>query len=581
MNTAANVVNCIRRMLGSIRVRLLLFVVVALAVSLMLAGLNIHVVAGGIMERMRENTIQAEISQICDNLVSQLDSVSIQMNTLQNNSDLSALMSNVVFSMLDEVQIRISFRKTVMTLFTSFPQFKSVGLYSVQDECLMVFSSKSVQDYCGSDAVGWIRDLYKDQRLGEMCFFGGEEVQYGSPLMKHFVGSGQIICTCLKIPSGMLLLAYEEQMLADQYDALAQMNGHSVYIFNREGTILSSSDKAAIRSAYLTPETENLRVYRRTLEHSNLEFACHVPSDTGYAAELESLGSMTVFSLIMAFLATAGGFLLCLNRMMRPISGMAASIAHVERGDYSVHVNAPGSDELSKLARQYNGMLISLQELTDENIRVEQQRRNSELQALRNQINPHFLYNTLNAIKWMAMMEGSKKVADSLAALGGLLSPLLKASNPLCALREEIELSRKYMALMNMRYMAETPMEVHIPEELMDAAVPRLCLQPILENAILHGFAAEKKWGRITICAWESEGYLQIDVLDDGMGMADDAIQRLNARLESGEQSDRIGVINTNMRIRLHYGEDCGLRIMANPDGGLCVRFKMRHLSIG
>src|SRR5699024_3503243 len=84
MNTAANVVNCIRRMLGSIRVRLLLFVVVALAVSLMLAGLNIHVVAGGIMERMRENTIQAEISQICDNLVSQLDSVSIQMNTLQN-----------------------------------------------------------------------------------------------------------------------------------------------------------------------------------------------------------------------------------------------------------------------------------------------------------------------------------------------------------------------------------------------------------------------------------------------------------------------------------------------------------------
>ena len=77
-------------------------------------------------------------------------------------------------------------------------------------------------------------------------------------------------------------------MLADQYDALAQMNGHSVYIFNREGTILSSSDKAAIRSAYLTPETENLRVYRRTLEHSNLEFACHVPSDTGYAAELEA-----------------------------------------------------------------------------------------------------------------------------------------------------------------------------------------------------------------------------------------------------------------------------------------------------
>ena len=88
---------------------------------------------------------------------------------------------------------------------------------------------------------------------------------------------------------------------------------------------------------------------------------------------------------------------------------------------------------------------------------------------------------------------------------------------------------------MDMRYMVQTPMEVHIPEELMNARFRGCACQPILENAILHGFAAEKKWGRIAICAWESEGYLQIDVLDDGMGMADDAIQRLNARLESGE----------------------------------------------
>ena len=102
MNTAANVVNCIRRMLGSIRVRLLLFVVVALAVSLMLAGLNIHVVAGGIMERMRENTIQAEISQICDNLVSQLDSVSIQMNNFTRSFAVHSLYTVYSFGFVSE-----------------------------------------------------------------------------------------------------------------------------------------------------------------------------------------------------------------------------------------------------------------------------------------------------------------------------------------------------------------------------------------------------------------------------------------------------------------------------------------------
>jgi two-component system sensor histidine kinase YesM len=123
-------------------------------------------------------------------------------------------------------------------------------------------------------------------------------------------------------------------------------------------------------------------------------------------------------------------------------------------------------------------------------------------------------------------------------------------------------------------------MEADIPENLMEIAVPRLCLQPILENAVLHGFAAEKKWGSIAVFAYEDEGYLFIDVIDDGVGMDKDAVQKMNARLESGEQSDHIGIVNTNMRIRLHYGEDCGLRVISNPTGGLCVRIKIRRMGI-
>ena len=580
MNIAANIVNRVRSGFSSIRARLLVFFAVALAVSLVFAGLNIHVVAGDIMNRMRENTTQAEVSQICDNLENSLSSVRTQITILQHDINVPSLMNLSVFEELDQVQIKSSFRKTVTSLLTSFPSLRSVGLYSEKSECLMVFSSKSVQSYYTEDTVSWLRESYRSRRLGEMYFFGGTQVQYGSPLMMHFSGNSHVICASIKIPGGILLLAYDEQMLEDQYEALTRINGHSAYIVNGKDTILSSSHRNAVETDYTSPESGELRVYRRKLELGGLEFIYHVPSDTGYTAELENLGSMTVISLIMAFVVTAAVFLVWLNHMMRPVNGISGSMAYVEHGDYSVHVDAPGTDELSKLARQYNGMLVSLQELTDENARVEQQRRSYELQALRNQINPHFLYNTLNTIKWMAMMEGSEKVADSLASLGGLLSPLLKAANPLCTLREEMDLSYKYMSLMNMRYMAETPMEVDIPEDLMEAAVPRLCLQPILENSILHGFAAEKKWGCIAVVAYEDEDYLFIDVLDDGVGMDEEAVQKLNARLESGEQSDHIGVVNTNMRIRLHYGEDCGLNISSNPSGGLCVRIKMRRMRI-
>lgn len=580
MNIAANIVKRVRIGFSSIRARLLVFFAVALAVSLVLAGLNIHVVAGDIMNRMREDSIQAEVSQICDNLENSISSVRTQMSILQHDSNVPPLMNLSVFKNLDQVQIKSSFGKTVASLRTSFPSLRSVGLYSEKDECLMVFSSKSVQSYYSEETVGWIRESYRSRRPGEMYFFGGTQVQYGSPLMMHFFGNSHVICASIKIPGGILLLAYDEQMLADQYEALTRINGHSAYIVNGKGTILSSSHRNAVETDYASPESDELQVYRRKLELGGLEFIYHVPSDTGYTAELENLSGMTAMSLIMAFVVAAAVFLIWLSHMMRPVNGISGSMAYVEHGDYSVHVEAPGSDELSKLARQYNGMLTSLQQLTDENARVEQQRRNYELQALRNQINPHFLYNTLNAIKWMAMMEGNEKVSDSLASLGGLLSPLLRAPNPLCTLREEMDLSYKYMSLMNMRYMAETPMEADIPENLMGIAVPRLCLQPILENAVLHGFAAEKKWGSIAVFAYEDEGYLFIDVIDDGVGMDEEAVQKMNARLESGEQSDHIGIVNTNMRIRLHYGEDCGLRIIANPSGGLCVRIKMRRMEI-
>ncbi len=580
MNIAVSIVDAIRRSFSSIRVRLMMFFIVALALSLALAGFNIHVVAGNIMDRMSENATLAEVSQICDNLQNQLESVRTQMTILQHDSNMSALMNHSIFSRLEQVQIKNSFRKTVTSLLASFPKFKSVGLYSEKDECLMVFSSKSVQSYHADASIGWIRDRHVKQRLGEMVFFSGEEVQYGSPLMMHFFGNSRIICASFKIPGGMLLLAYEEQMLSEQYTALTQINGHSVYIINGENDILSASDRTTVNETYREPDTDDLRIYREKLEISDMTFIYHVAANTGYVAELNDLTRMTTISLVMAFFITAGIFLIWLNRMMRPVSGIGASMVHVERGDYSFPVDAPGSDELSKLARQYNDMLVSLQRLTDENAQAEQKRRTYELQALRNQINPHFLYNTLNTIKWMAMMEGSDKVAECLTSLGGLLSPLLKANNPLCTLREEMDLSYRYMSLMNTRYMVEMPVDADIPEELMDVAVPRLCLQPILENAILHGFAPAKKWGCITISVFEEGGYVFLDVRDDGAGMSRDAIDALNLRLASGEQSERIGIVNTNMRIRLHYGEDCGLHISENPYGGLCVRIRIRRVEI-
>lgn len=577
MNIGASMLNALRRMLGSIRARFLFFFVIALALAIAAAEISLHTAAEDVMANMSERTTRAELNQICDQVQSEVNNLLRQMTILEFDSGTAALMNWPLFSRLEVVEIQRGLRQTAGMLCAGFPSIRSVALCT-NDGTMMVISERSCRVYPADEARSWtFPDEVKRRKKGEVVFMSLNETADSDVMMRNFADVGPMLCVGTPISGGAVLLAFEERLFSDQYMALARLNGRSVSLLDHSGTVLSSSAAETVDRLYAPPEFADVLVYRQAVGASGLEVVYQVRAGDGYLEELHHLSRLTMLALSLAMLLTAGIFLVGLNRMLRPVTGIGVSMQSVEHGDYSMRVDAPGMDELSKLARKYNGMLESLERLTALNAQAEQQRREYELQALRNQINPHFLYNTLNTIKWMAMMEGSTKVADSLGALGGLLAPLIRAENPLCPLSEELELSRRYLSLMNTRYMTVTPLETDIPEALLSAPVPRLCLQPMLENSLIHGFAPRKQWGTILVRARLDGDDLRLDVIDDGAGMAPEAIAELNRRLEAGERSDHVGVVNTAMRLRLHFGRDCGIRVAANPEGGLCVRLMLKY----
>ncbi len=212
-------------------------------------------------------------------------------------------------------------------------------------------------------------------------------------------------------------------------------------------------------------------------------------------------------------------------------------------------------------------MSQSIYELVERNKGAEQEKRQIEISLLQSQLQPHFLYNTLNTIKWMAIAAQAKNVADSITFLSNLLKPIYNNPALVWTLREEIQYLNSYIKVMNIRYGEHIVMEYRLPERLLNANVLRFTLQPIVENAIVHGMEANQVIGTIALEGREEEDKLVLEIEDRGRGISSSELADLQAYLASGDQLTGevprfgIGLLNVQKRIRLHFGENYGLSI--------------------
>ncbi|MEK3723018.1 sensor histidine kinase [Paenibacillus sp. FSL H8-0034] len=257
----------------------------------------------------------------------------------------------------------------------------------------------------------------------------------------------------------------------------------------------------------------------------------------------------------------------------KPLSKLAHSIQVLDSGNLEVRVLLSGAYEIKLLTKHFNQMVLRLRDSIERN-KVERRKKEiARFQALQAQINPHFLFNTLNTIKWTAYMSEAPHVAEMVSKLGRLLEKSFQQHGDLVTIREEVEHLELYLDLQNMRFNNNYTLHLEMPDFLMEKCVPKLTLQPIVENSIRHGFEDGSVQGEIRLKGNIEGTSFQLVIEDNGAGMKSQSTELLLEHSEGPAefQFSGIGLKNVHDRIQLHYGKEYGLSISSQIGVGTAV----------
>jgi two-component system sensor histidine kinase YesM len=219
----------------------------------------------------------------------------------------------------------------------------------------------------------------------------------------------------------------------------------------------------------------------------------------------------------------------------------------------------------------------------EKNKLIEEDKRKIEIEALQTQINPHFLFNTLNTFKWLAVLSNANNVAEGLTAMGNLLRPIYNNKGASWSLQEEYDFIQNYIKVMNYRYGGGIFVTVSFPEELMEYTVLTFMLQPILENSFSHGLKAQGNSGEISVTTYSEGEDIYFEIKDNGEGMSEEKLKEIQKTLETNMTrygNNGMSVSNVNRRIKLNYGEEYGIHIDSSVGVGTTVIIKIPKIKI-
>ncbi|CAG7639928.1 sensor histidine kinase [Paenibacillus allorhizosphaerae] len=265
--------------------------------------------------------------------------------------------------------------------------------------------------------------------------------------------------------------------------------------------------------------------------------------------------------ILIVCLALFAGLIIGLTSMLiKPLSELRRVMKKVESGALDVVYTVKTRDEIGFLGQSFNSMLSDLRGRIQNEIILEKKKEQAKLEALQAQITPHFLYNTMNTIKWMSLMSGNKQITEMLMALGHLLNTSIHRGQEVIPLRDEMENVQYFLTIQKYRFGDTIQVHYDIDKSCLDALVPKLSLQPLVENVYQHGLFMEKS-GEMHIRAYRKEGLLLLIVEDTGSGLTEERLEELQAQLAQEQIGPSIGLANVNKRIKLMYEGPYGLKI--------------------
>jgi two-component system sensor histidine kinase YesM len=394
---------------------------------------------------------------------------------------------------------------------------------------------------------------------------------------------------------GWSFIGLKESLFSDVYKELYNQNKNPIYIVDSKGVCVSSSDKKVVGKSLEeedfvkqaiskenfgyesvdSKDNTSLIVYSKlkSTDWIIIQRISYGPLNEQKAILLRMAIVIFLVSLFIAFIFT----MFLSSNLTNPLKEILKRMRKVSKGNFAADVSLEGDDEMGELGRGINELASNINSLLEKVKKEEKEKRNLELMVLQNQINPHFLYNTLNSIKWMATVQKADGIRDIVSALGRLLMNISKEKSEEISIRRELALTEDYIFIQNIRYNGKIKVSYFIlNESLLDYSIPKFTLQPIVENAIFHGIEPKREAGEIKIGMTEEEEYLVLYIEDDGVGIVKDDIYKIfnteNKNIKRGLSG--IGIKNVDERLKLIYGEEFGLSI--DSEVGVYTRVSIR-----
>jgi two-component system sensor histidine kinase YesM len=420
--------------------------------------------------------------------------------------------------------------------------------------------------------------------MEDQIFIGNEIV---IPVVFRFlvVGSVEHVYIVVNLQQSMI-----QKYLAENYasvDKLFIVDGAGNNIVNygtEEGSIVDSfsteelgANKAICKQVNYTGE-EYLGTY--TMIRTNDWRLYSIKSKSDLLRNLAALRTFIILILILGVIVSIIITVVLAFSITTPMNNLVKIMRRADQQDFHVKFSYPYKNEVGNLADGFNYMIGEIDHLISElNVNIEalkeekeivknvqKQKRLAELKALQAQINPHFLYNTLNAITWQAADQGASEISILSNSLGKFFRLSLSKGNEIITLRDEIEHVRSYLNIQRIRYKTKLNYRIDVEEELLGIPTIKLILQPLVENSIYHGIKMKDTEGLIQIYSSKHIGdngilVIKLCVEDNGNGIDEEKLRNINASLMEGktQQKEGYGIYNVNERIKLYYGDDYGL----------------------
>ena len=570
----------------SIKTRLVIALLMISIIPLVgISGYSFHIFSAALQEKLSASISQT-LSMINLNMVSEIEKYQYLCGSICISEEIKKGLLKKDMTDMEKNQAMLEIQNMIRNKIIYPAQAKNITVYDTdgnifydlgydgfyQEDVDRILSQLEEQD----QDVWAYAHTYRDRNI----------LVLGRRIYEHYSKSRVI---------GYTLISIEEKIFSKTVlEPVGLSDSSNIMYMNLDGTVLSSWN----RSIALGEKTDDelLKKIQERLPKKTDSFSIHENGEEQLVTYIfnKNLNQLFVYTMpyhyinsevyamlkqilvVVMFLV-----LLCIGivamvyqGIMSPIKRMLEFCREVSEGKLSVRIQDKHKDELSRLSGSMDHMADTIEHLMDQQKTQEKKKRELELQMLQYQLNPHFLFNTLNSLRFVAAMHKDQIVSDGIQALSSLLQNTLTNKNEYITIQEELENLENYFSILRIRYAGSFEYSFHVEEdELLSCLVPKLILQPLAENSVMHGSSDNGTVMEIQITCWRENKDVMIELSDDGKGfeVTDDA-------LAPHPERKRIGVANVNDRIQLNFGRKYGLKINSQPGKGTTCTLTLPEL---